>query len=260
MAKAQMIDHLKKTCQKTLKLLEQLGPISNLAVLIAAITYLTYGEQKQRNSDVTQAWTVITAAYEQKGSGGRIQALELLNASPGIPGRHRFPWFWLTWNPESLQGLEAPNAFLQNIQLPNADLWQANLKNANLRGANLQNSSLEGANLQKSILAAAHLQGSRLRIANLAGADLFRANLRGANLRGANLHSAGLVEANLQSSDLAGAKLQMATLHRANLQDAKYTDASTSPKLCESLSLSYPCPTGFPEGFNPESRGMVKIN
>ncbi|AFZ01703.1 pentapeptide repeat-containing protein [Calothrix sp. PCC 6303] len=255
-----MIHHLKKAYQKISNLLEQLEPISNLAVLIAAITYLTYGEQKQRNTEVTQAWTVITAAYEQRGSGGRIQALELLNASPSISGRRRFPWFWLTWNPESLQGLEAPNAFLQDIELPNADLWQANLKNANLRGANLRNSRLEGANLQSSTLAGADLQNSSLRIANLAEADLFRANLRSANLRGANLQNAGLVEANLQSSNLAGAKLQKATLNGANLKDAKYTSENASPELCKSLSVSYPCPTVFLEGFKPESRGMVRIN
>jgi Pentapeptide repeats (8 copies) len=259
LAKRSMIHNLKTTGQKTLKLLEQLAPLSNLAVLIAAMTYLTYGEQKQRNFEVTQAWTVITSAYAQKGSGGRIQALELLNASPNTPGRRRFPWFWLTWKPESLQGLEVPEAFLQKIQLPNAHLWQANFQNANLRGANLQSSSLEGANLQKTTLAGANLQKASLRIANLLEADLFKADLREANLRGANLQGAGLVEANLQGADFAGAKLQKATLDRANLQNAKYTDTATSSQTCDRLSLSYPCPTSFPEGFDLKSSGMVRV-
>jgi hypothetical protein len=48
--------------------------------------------------------------------------------------------------------------------------------------------------------------------------------------------------------------------NRAILQNAKYTDTNASPKLCESLFLGYPCSTNFPKGFDPQARGMVKVN
>ena len=122
---------------KTLALLEILGIISNITILIALISFIGT-ERQRRNAEVYQAWQVITAAYDQPGSGGRIEALEFLNSEP-----RRFPWFWLRWERQSLQGLAAPEAYLTEI----------NLQDANLSGANLQDVDLLGANRQDAVLA-----------------------------------------------------------------------------------------------------------
>ncbi|NEQ61462.1 MAG: pentapeptide repeat-containing protein [Moorea sp. SIO4A1] len=305
-----------------LAVIEILNLTSNITILIAVIVFVA-SEKDRRDSEIYQAWQVITAAYGQKGSGGRIQALEFLNSRP-----RRNPWFWLTWDRESLRGLEAPNAYLRGIQLSNADLGDANLKGAILQGANLQEAFLRDANLQEAYLRDANLQEANLGDANLKGAILghtnlqeaflmdanlqeaflVNANLKGAILQGAILQEANLglgfsvfvnpgkysrivdvkgtilQEANLQEANLQGAILQGAILQEANLQgailqeanlqgailqgailqgailkNAIYTDKSTLKVTCERLYLKYPCPTIFPEKFNPKTAGMKLI-
>ncbi len=51
-----------------------LGRLGNLA-LIAAVLAFIFGENIRRNNEVFSAWTTITTAHEQPGSGGRIKAL-----------------------------------------------------------------------------------------------------------------------------------------------------------------------------------------
>ncbi|NEO08760.1 MAG: pentapeptide repeat-containing protein [Moorea sp. SIO3I8] len=295
-----------------LAVIEILNLTSNITILIAVIVFVA-SEKDRRDSEIYQAWQVITAAYGQKGSGGRIQALEFLNSRP-----RRNPWFWLTWDRESLRGLEAPNAYLRGIQLSNADLWDANLKGAILQDANLQEAFLRDANLQEAYLRDANLQEANLWDANLQETFLVNANLKGAILQGAILQEANLglgfsvlrnpgkssgriyvkgtilQEANLQEANLQGAILKGAILQEANLQgailqeanlqgailqeanlqgailqgailqgailkNAIYTDKSTLKVTCERLYLKYPCPTIFPENFNPKTAGMKLI-
>jgi uncharacterized protein YjbI with pentapeptide repeats len=253
--------------------LEILQLVGNLSILFTAVVFVAY-ERQQRNAEVYQAWQVITAAYDQPGSGGRIEALEFLNSEP-----RRNPWFWSKWERQNLTGLAAPKAYLINIQLPKAmliganlqeaNLRGANLQEANLRGANLQEANLRGANLQKAALARANLQKAALAGANLQEAELRLANLQEAMLIGANLQKAALAGANLQKADLSvtklqeamliGANLQEAELRLANLQAAKYTDRSTPPSVCEKFLLNYPCPTVFPESLDPQAVGMVLL-
>ena len=115
---------------------------------------------------------------------------------------------------------------------------RTNLKGANLKGAKLWLSILQGADLQ-----GANLQDANLSMTNLQGANLQGANLQGANLQGADLQGADLQGANLQGADLIGAELSMTNLQRADLQGAKYNDA-----------------TQFPRRFNPEEKGMIRVN
>ncbi|WP_293074063.1 pentapeptide repeat-containing protein [Moorena sp. SIO4A5] len=243
--------------------IEILALTGNLTILIAVTVFIA-SEKDRRDSEIYQAWQVITAAYGQRGSGGRIQALEFLNSEP-----RRNPWFWLTWDRESLRGLEAPNAYLRGIILSNADLGGANLQEAILWEANLQKADLGGANLQKTILKEANLQEAFLWGANLQEAILWGANLQEVNLKGANLQKANLGGANLQEAFLWGANLQEAFLGGANLQktnlkgailkNAIYTDKNTLKATCKEFSKKYPCPTVFPENFNPKTVGMRLI-
>ncbi|NEO89028.1 MAG: pentapeptide repeat-containing protein [Moorea sp. SIO3G5] len=286
-----------------LALLEILGLVGNLSLLVGVIVFLA-GEQDRRNAEVYQAWQVVTAAYDQAGSGGRKEALEFLNSEP-----RRIPWFWLTWRRQSLEGLEAPKAYLRGVQLSDAELVNANLQQANLFAANLQKANLYAAKLQKADLSKANLKDARLYRANLQGASLseaqlqkarlyranlqqaildaanlhnasllvtnlqqsyleeanlqkailFKADLSGADLSGADLQKARLSRTNLQEADLSGANLKETDLSRANLQDALYSDETTSEAACEILFIHYPCPTIFPEGFDPKAAGMKLI-
>jgi hypothetical protein len=91
-------------------LISLLGVVGNIGILIAVVSYVG-SEKQRRDAEVLNAWQTLTSAYGQSGSGGRIQALEFLNASPGANWRRRFPWFCAplplcTWPQESLAGID----------------------------------------------------------------------------------------------------------------------------------------------------------
>src|SRR5262244_242040 len=94
------------------EILEYLGSFS---VLIAVIFYFhdSGNRVKQRHY---QAWQVINTAQGKGGSGGRIEALQELNAD-SVP----------------LVGVDVSGAFLQGVQLPHAHLLRANFENADAR-------------------------------------------------------------------------------------------------------------------------------
>jgi uncharacterized protein (DUF433 family) len=195
-------------------LISLLGLLGNLGLIIAVVSYISL-EKQRRDDQVYAAWQTITNAQGQSGNGGRILALEFLNASPGANWRLHFPWIcisedWLCskWKPESLDGVDLAKAYLAGIQLPNASLVEANLEGAVLWGANLQGANLEEANLRGAKLGAANLEGVRL--------------------------------------------------DETNFQGAFYSDEKTTRTLCVDITYPpvHPCPTRFPEGFDPESAGM----
>ncbi len=211
--------------------------IGNFYMIIGLVAFMVADKQR-RESEVYQAWQVITTAHGQKSSGGRIEALEFLNTKPLI-----FPWIGLTWDKDeqqwllgwrgkrqNLRGLEVPNADLKGIDLAYAHLSQgnlvgANLSQANLNGANLSEANLKDANLSEANLAVADMEGTNLakadlKGANLASAFLWGANLAKADLKGANLASAFLWRVNLESAFLWGANLTGADLEGAKLSGA----------------------------------------
>jgi hypothetical protein len=99
-----------------LEVLEYLGSFS---VLIAVIFYFSESGNriKQRHY---QAWQVINTAQGKGGSGGRIEALEELNAD-------RVP----------LVGVDVSSAFLQQLDLHGAKLMRTDFSSADLRNSNL---------------------------------------------------------------------------------------------------------------------------
>ena len=272
--------------------LEWIGLFGNIALLLAAITYLTYGSQKQRDLEVSQAWSVITNAKDQKGNGGRIEALELINASPSNSGSWRFPWLswqfpWVVskWPKESLAALEAPGAYLGGIQLPNANLVQANLQSAKLPLANLQEARLDVSHLQGALLIGTDLRGASLVRANLSqailtnaylscsfdrkerqctsllGAQLQGAELSGANLQGAEIFAAQFQRAFLIGTDFRGTIIDNSVLSSVNFEGARYTDDKFPPELCSKFLQGNDgsCPTQFPEDFDPRAAGMILV-
>ncbi|MCG8367128.1 MAG: pentapeptide repeat-containing protein [Pseudanabaenales cyanobacterium] len=232
-------------------LLSLLGLIGNVGIIIAMVTYV--GTEKQRrDTEILNAWQTITNAAGEPGNGGRIRALEFLNASPGANWRRKFPWFCAphplcTWPAERLDGINlsvdsipeadeedseegsrnsSSRVHLRSIALPGAHLKEANLQGANLGSAKLQGAHLWKANLQGADLWSANLRGAHLKEANLQGADLWSANLQGADLGLANLQGADLGKANLQRTDLRFANLQGSDLGKANLQEADLKEAN----------------------------------
>ena len=170
-------------------LLSLLGLVGNIGLIIAVATYIG-SEKQRRDAEVLNAWQTITSAHGQAGSGGRIQALEFLNASPGANWRRKFPWFcapleFCIWEAESLDGLDLSvdvtgdddvseqsgpsenplyntlktDVYLRAIQLPRASLRFANLEGGDLRFANLEGAVLEDANLEEGDLRFANLEG-----------------------------------------------------------------------------------------------------
>ena len=240
-------------------LLSLLGLIGNAGIIIAVLTYVG-SEKQRREAEVLNAWQTITSAHGQTGSGGRIQALEFLNASPGANWRRRFPWFCAplplcTWPAESLNGvnltvgsdnssppdeqskssdgdrtIESParvyRVYLARIQLPGARLRDANLERAYLRNANLGGADLGDAYLEGAWLFEANLGGADLRDAYLGGANLLNANLEGAILWNANLEGANVQGANLEGADLSDANLERARLQAAYLEGADLWNAN----------------------------------
>ena len=237
---------------KEIAFLEILGIISNVGILLAVATYI--GTEKQRrDTEVLNAWQTITSAHNQTGNGGRIQALEFLNASPAdetynYPGanwRRRSICLWLClWPKEKLDGINlevelldttastntSQGAYLARIQLPEASLAhahlentflvEANLKMANLFYADLRESDLSKSNLEKAILWGASLDQANLFDANLVEANLGYASLVEANLRQVKLNGAGLANSNLHKADLRIANLEGSDLSSARLNEA----------------------------------------
>ena len=161
-------------------LLEVLEYLSILSVLIGVIFYFSESGDRQKQKHY-QAWQVINTAQGKGGSGGRIEALQELNADH-----------------ELLVGVNAAGAFLQGIQLRNANLLRADLEASDLRDSNLESCSLEFANLRSTNFRHANLRAVKFQGADLTDADLVNADLQGADLRGVNLEDADLRNADLQ--------------------------------------------------------------
>ena len=182
-----------------LEVLEYLG---SLSILVGIIFYFSEsGDRiKQRHY---QAWQVINTAQGKGGSGGRIEALQELNADK-VP----------------LVGVDVSTAFLQGIHLENASLLRADLGSADLRG-----SSFQSADLTFAALRSANFRGSNLQNANLSSANLSDTDLVGANLTGAKLDFADLSSADLRNANLLGIGWQRI----ANIKDANIAAVANAP-------------------------------
>jgi hypothetical protein len=177
--------------------LEVLDYLETFSVLIAVIFYFSESGDRVKQRHY-QAWQVVNTSQGKGGSGGRIEALQELNADH-VP----------------LVGVDVSGAFLQGIRLEKAKLLRANfsaadvregrfasadLTDANLRSANFRDGSFSEANLRGAALDQSDLTGADLTDAELSGADLADADLTNATLRGIRWqHIAGIKNANLFS-------------------------------------------------------------
>ena len=179
-----------------LEVLEYLGSFS---VLVAVIFYFSESGNriKQRHY---QAWQVINTAQGKGGSGGRIDALQELNADK-VP----------------LVGVDVSSAFLQGLRLERANLLRSDLSAADLRGSDLKSADFTSANLRS-----ANFRGSDLENAFFQDADMTDIDLSGSNLFGANLGDADIGEADLSNADLRNVKWkQLKNVKGANIFGVK---------------------------------------
>jgi hypothetical protein len=183
-----------------LEVLEYLG---SLSVLIGVIFYFSESGDRVMQRHY-QAWQVINTAQGKGGSGGRIEALQELNADK-VP----------------LVGVDASAAFLQGIHLEHADLLRADLSAADLRGSALNFAHLDYANLHSANFRGSNLERAVLSNANMSDADLVGTNLDGTKLDGVDLSSADLRNADLQSI----AWQQIAAIKSANIAGVKNAPA-----------------------------------
>jgi len=179
-----------------LEVLEYLG---SLSVLVGVIFYFSEsGDRiKQRHY---QAWQVINTAQGKGGSGGRIEALQELNADK-VP----------------LVGVDASSAFLQGIRLDHANLLRADLSAADLRACSFRFADLTYADLHSANFRGCNMGNAVLTNANMSNADLVGADLSNAKLENVDLSSADLRTANLQAIDWK----KIADIRSANIARVK---------------------------------------
>ena len=179
--------------------LEVLAYLESFGVLIAVIFYFSEAGDRLKQKHY-QAWQVINSAQGKGGNGGRIDALEVLNAD-GVP----------------LVGVDLSGAFLVGIRLPKADLARADFNSADARQAQMPGAKIEDANLRS-----ANFRGAGLEKASLQGSVLDDGDFSGANLRGADLSGVSLVKTDLQGAQMAGIKWEtLKCIDGANLSGVK---------------------------------------
>ncbi len=159
-----------------LEVLEYLG---SFGVLVAVIFYFAESGDRLKQKHY-QAWQVIDLAQGKGGNGGRMEALEELNAD-GV----------------SLVGVNLSSAFLVGIRLPKANLARANFdaadaRKAEMRGADVEDASLRSSNFRGAILESASFERSVLEESDFSGAKLNGADFTGASLENADLWNAEL--------------------------------------------------------------------
>jgi Pentapeptide repeats (8 copies) len=181
------------------RFLEVLEYLSRFGVLVAVIFYFSETGDRLKQKHY-QAWQVINSAEGKGGNGGRIEAVEELNAD-GV----------------SLVGVNLSSAFLMGVQLPKAKLARANLDGADARAADLTGAAITDASLRS-----ANLRGAKLEGVSFAGSALGDVDLNGADLKNVDLSGASLENADLQNSNWEGARWNtIQTLKGANIFGVK---------------------------------------
>jgi hypothetical protein len=161
-----------------LEVLEHLGRFS---VLVGVVLYFSEAGDRVKQRHY-QAWQVINTAQGKGGSGGRIEALQELNADK-VP----------------LVGVDVSSGFLQGLHLR-----EANLLRSNFSAADLRNSDLTRCNLTLADLTSANFRGATLDYTDFSQADMRNADLAGSHMTEADLSEAQLDEADLRSAELKG--------------------------------------------------------
>ena len=179
--------------------LEVLDYLETFSVLIAVIFYFSESGDRVKLRHY-QAWQVVNTSQGKGGSGGRIEALQELNAD-------RVP----------LVGVDVSGAFLQGIRLDKARLLRANFSAADIRDAKFPAADFTDADLRSANLRGADLSQASFQRAVMDGSDL-----AGADLTGADLSGASFVDTDLSNAELRDIRWQgIANVRNANISGVK---------------------------------------
>ena len=127
----------------------------SFSVLAAVIFYFSESGNRIKLRHY-QAWQVINTAQGKGGSGGRIEALQELNADK-VP----------------LVGVDVSSAFLQGLKLDRANLLRSDFSTADLRGSDLKFADFTNANLRSANLRQSNLEDTSLEDADMKDVDLW---------------------------------------------------------------------------------------
>jgi uncharacterized protein YjbI with pentapeptide repeats len=143
-----------------------------------------------------QAWQVINTSQGKGGNGGRIEALQELNADR-----------------VALVGVDISGGFLQGLHLQ-----KGNLSRANLSAADMRNAVLVGTDLSDANLSSANFRECNCARTSFHGAILDEADFYGANLTAADFANATFENTDLRNADLRNIRWQqIASIKMANI-------------------------------------------
>lgn len=136
-------------------------------------------------------------------------------------------------------GANLSNTVMKKIKLRGEDMagYEANLEKVNFTKADLSEAIMTDLNMKDCKFKKAYM-----REAVLSGSDLENADFRKANLEGVNFSNTTSKNTKLKGANFAWANLNKSITDGADFTGAKYSDD-----------------TIFPEGFDPVSRGMIKL-
>ena len=156
--------------------------------MFAVISYFWESGDRQKQKHY-QAWQVINTAQGKGGSGGRIEALQELNADK-VP----------------LVGVDVAGAFLYGIKVRNANLMRGLFAGADSRQSDWQGSDFSYADLRNANFRGGNLHGAKFLSSDMEECDLNGVDLTNADFTGANLNGADLSNANLAGIKWSGIK------------------------------------------------------
>jgi hypothetical protein len=183
--------------------LEVLDYLETFSVLIAVIFYFSESGDRVKQRHY-QAWQVVNTSQGKGGSGGRIEALQELNAD-------RVP----------LVGVDVSGAFLQGVRLEKARLLRANFSAADVRDGKFPSADFSNASLRST-----NFRRSNLEQVSFQGANLDESDLTGAMLSEADLTDASLADADLSNTDLRGVRWE----HIASVKNANIFGVRNAPQ------------------------------
>ena len=179
--------------------LEALEYLSSFGVLVAVIFYFAESGERTRQRHF-QMWQVMNTAQGKGGSGGRIDALQELNADH-----------------VALVGVDVSGAFLRGVKLRKAALVRANLSGVDARDGEFTEADFSFAEMRS-----ANFRGGKFERAILRDADCTDGDFSGADFSGTDLSRVDFSNADLRDADLRDARWKgIASVRMANIYRAK---------------------------------------
>jgi hypothetical protein len=138
---------------------------------------------------------------------------------------------------------------------------QPSITAAALRAGLIAEKQLNGLEMKNESLKEMQLNYRELRGADFSESDLTGARLQGCDLRAACFRKSNLTKTVFYEADLRGANFQQAILENTDFHQARLEGADLRNTKIEKVDMraTYDESTQWPEGFNPDKAGAVRI-